>query len=206
MAQNIVVGIFEVESEGFQALTELKQEPRVEKSLISQAALVKKEDGAVKVLDWFDTGADTLNDTAAGGLIGAALGVIGGPLGMLFFGSYGALVGSVLDTGDALDEASIIEQIAKKMFDDEVVLIALADEEDEAILDGKLSKFKTTIIRYDAAVVAEEVAEARLVEADLARQARAQLRREKTDDFKAKVEDARAKIREQFASLKESLA
>ena len=205
MAQNIVVGLFEVESEGYQALTELKQNPGSEKSFISQAALTKKASGEIKVLDSFDTGAGTMNDTALGGLIGACIGVFGGPIGVLLCGSYGALVGSLLDTGDAIDQASMIEQIANKMLDDEVVIVALAEEEDEAILDDRLSKYKVTILRYDAAVVAQEVEEARIMEAEMARQAKLAFRKEKTDDFKNKVEERRAKIKTQFADLKESL-
>ena len=81
--------------------------------------------------------------------------------------------------GDALGQASLIEQIAGKMQDDDIVLIGLAAEEDESILDEKLSKFKTAIIRFDAIAVVEEVAEAEAVEAEMARQARASLRNEK---------------------------
>ena len=51
MAQNIVVGLFEVESEAYQAMTELKQNPGDEKSYVSTAALVKKENGSLRTLD-----------------------------------------------------------------------------------------------------------------------------------------------------------
>ena len=42
MEQNIVVGLFEVESEAFQALTEFKQNPGTENSYLTAAALVKQ--------------------------------------------------------------------------------------------------------------------------------------------------------------------
>ena len=71
MAQNIIVSIFEVESEAYQAFTTLKQEPYTEKSFLKQAILVKKENGAVQSLDYFDTGAETTDNTAIGGLTGA---------------------------------------------------------------------------------------------------------------------------------------
>lgn len=197
MAQNIFTVIFDVESEGYQAFSELKQNPGDKNSLLSQVALVKKENGAIKVLEGFDTGVATMNDTVIGGMVGAFLGILGGPIGVLLGGSYGALVGSVVDTGDALGQASLIEQIAGKMQDDDVVLIGLAAEEDESILDEKLSKFKTTIIRFDAIAVAEEVAEAEAVEAEMARQARASLRKEKSAEFKNKVAERRAELRKQ---------
>ena len=206
MAENIFVSVFDVESEGYQAFTELKQNPGDKTSYLSQIALTKKEDGAIKVLDNFDTGAATMNDTAIGGLVGACVGIIGGPIGVLLLGSYGALVGSVLDGADAVDQASMIEQIAGKMQDGDVVIVGLAVEEDESVLDAKLSKFQTTILRYDAAVVAQEVEEARMMEVEMARQARAEMRKEKTDEFKSKVEARREKMKEQFASFKKSLA
>ena len=206
MAENIFVSVFDVESEGYQAFTELKQNPGDKTSYLSQIALTKKEDGAIKVLDSFDTGAATMNDTAIGGLVGACVGIIGGPIGVLLLGSYGALVGSVLDGADAVDQASMIEQIAGKMQDGDVVIVGLAVEEDESVLDAKLSKFQTTILRYDAAVVAQEVEEARMMEVEMARQARAEMRKEKTDEFKSKVEARREKMKEQFASFKKSLA
>lgn len=205
MAQNIVVSIFDVESEGYQALTELKQNPGNEQSFIFQAALAKKEDNAVKVLDSFDTGVATTDDMAIGGLIGACMGILGGPIGVLLCGSYGALLGSVLDMGDAIDQASLIEQIANKVLDDKAVIVALTDEEDESVLDERLSKYQATILRYDAAVVAQEVEEARMMEEEMARQARAALRKEKNAEFKGKVEDRREKLKASFADFKASL-
>ena len=56
-----------------------------------------------------------MDDTAVGGMIGALFGILGGPIGVLLGGSYGALIGSALDAGDAIDQASLLEQIAEKM-------------------------------------------------------------------------------------------
>ena len=83
---------------------------------------------------------------------------------MLLGGSYGALVGSALDAADALDSASIIEQVCSKLEDGDIALIALVQEKNEEIFDSKLSKFDATIIRHDAAVVAVEVKEAAKVQ------------------------------------------
>lgn len=189
MEQNIVVGIFEVESEAYQALTQLKQNPGDDKSLVTQAILVKKENGALKALDSFDTGKETANDTLIGGLAGGLVGILGGPIGVLLMGSYGALVGSLVDAGDALDNASLIEQIADKLNDSEVAIIGLANEEDEAALDGKLNQFKVTILRYDADVVAEEVENAQMVADAMASQARRELRKKKFEEGKEKVKN-----------------
>lgn len=201
--QNIVVASFEIESEGYQAITELKNNPGEENSLISQAILVKKEAEGIKVLDSFDTGVDTIDDTLKGGLIGTAIGIIGGPIGMLLGGSLGYMTGAGMDTADAIDNASMLEQIAGKLNEGDVALIGLADEEDEALIDKKLAKFKIILARYDAAVVAQEVDAAREMQAEMARQAREELRKQKSDEFKEKVEARRDKIKDQFNELKD---
>lgn len=199
--QNVIVCLFDVESEGYQAITELRNDPGNDKSFISQAVLIKKENGALKALDSFDTGAKTSDDTAIGGLIGMCVGVLGGPIGMLLGAGWGSLAGMTLDAADAADGASLIEQIADKL-DDGVALIGLSDEEDESVLDNKLSAYKTTIARFDAAVVAQEVEAAREMQKEMARQAKADLRKQRKEDFKGKVEEKRKNLKAHFDSVK----
>ena len=163
---------------------------------MSTAALVKKENGSLRTLDAFDTGANTTDDMAIGGVVGALFGVLGGPVGVLLGGSYGMLLGSAFDTDDALANASLLEQIAGKMENGEVAIIGLAYEEDEAILDEKLSGFKTTIARFDAADVATEVEEAQQLEEEMARQARKELR----DEKKAARKEKRAEKKEKMSA------
>ncbi len=116
-----------------------------------------------------------------GGLIGMTIGILGGPLGMLLGGSYGALVGSTVDAGEAVFGASMLDQIADKLDDGMVALVALAAEKDEAAIDAKLSAFDTVIARFDAEAVAEEVDRAFEKQAEMARQARMELRKEKKE-------------------------
>ena len=202
MVQNIVVGLFEVESEAYQAMTQIKQYPGDERSYISAAALVKKENGVIHTLDAFDSGIHTTDDTAVGGLVGALFGVLGGPIGLLLGGSYGVLVGSVMDASDVLAGTSMLEQISKKLQDGEVAVIGLAYEEDEAILDQRLSGFKTIIARFDAAAVAAEVEEAQQMEAEMARLARKELRDEKKAARKEKRAEKKAKLSAEWEGLK----
>ncbi len=199
--QNVLVSVFEIESEGYQAITELKNAPGSDVSFVSQAVLVKKENGVLKVLDSFDTGVKTADDAALGGLIGMCIGILGGPIGMLLGAGWGSLAGMTIDASDAVDAASLIEQIAGKL-DEGVTLIGLTDEADESILDNKLSAYKTVIARFDAAVVSQEVDTAREIQKEMARQAKADLRKQRKEEFKEKVEEKRNKLKAQFASLK----
>ena len=202
MAQNIIVSLYEVESEAFQVMTELKQNPGNEASYLTGAALVKKENGVLRTLDAFDTGAHTSDDMAIGGLVGALVGVLGGPIGVLLGGSYGMLVGSVVDTDDAVQGVSLIEQTALKMEDGEVAVIGLAFEEDEAVLDAKLGKYKATIARFDAAAVAVEVEEAQAMAKEMARQARKELRDEKKAERKEKRAEKKEKLSADWEGFK----
>ena len=202
MTTNIVVSLFEVESEAYQAMTQLKQYPGDDRSFVSAAVLVKKENGVLRTLDAYDSGAHTTDDTAVGGLVGALFGVLGGPIGVLLGGSYGLLVGSLLDADDTMTGVSLLEQLAQKTEEGEVAIIGLVFEEDEAILDQKLSGFKTIIARFDAADVAAEVEEARMLEDEMARQARKELRDEKKAARKEKRAEKKEKLSAEWAGFK----
>lgn len=201
--ENIIASIFQVESEGYQAITTLSQQPVTENYVLLQMALVKRQGSSITVCDSFNSGIHTTNDTAYGGLIGGFLGILGGPLGVLFMGSTGALVGSIKDAGDAKASATLMEAVADKLEENAVALIALVQENNESALDAKLGKFQTEIIRYDAAVVADEVEEAKRVQKDLEKKARQELRESKKADRKQAIEEKRAKIKADFDSFKD---
>ena len=203
MAQNVVIGVFEVESEAYQALTELKTTPGSENSFVAQAVLVKSENGMLRTLDRFEIeSAKAVNDMAVGTLMGALIGILGGPIGVLLGGTYGALVGSAVGATNAVVDASLIEQIAGKLKEGDLAIIALASEENEEILNNQLAKFNVTTYRYDAAVVAAEVEEAQKIEKEMARQAREELRQNKRDKIRERSDKHREKLDEDLVALK----
>jgi hypothetical protein len=198
--KNVIVAVFKVESEGYQALSELKLAAGGETYLISAAALVKKEKDSCVYLDGFDTGVHTSNDAVIGGLIGMTVGLLAGPIGMLLGGSYGTLIGMTVDAEDAAFGASMLDQIAQKLDDGMIALIALAGEESNDALDAKLSKFDTVIARFDADVVAEEVDKAYEAQAAMAKQANEELRREKLEEAHDDVMESFKQGSENFKS------
>lgn len=201
--QNVIVAVFNVESEGYQALTELKQSAASETYFVTAAALVKKEGKITTVVDGFDTGADTVNDTMIGGLVGMMLGIFGGPLGVLLGGSYGALVGATVDAGEAVFGVSMLEQIADRLDDGMVAIVALAGEESEEALDTKLAAFDTVIARFDAETVAEEVDRAYEKQYEMARQAKLDLRKERKEEIAEKISVAADKLDNALDAAKE---
>ena len=196
--QNIVAAIFEKESEGYQAITELRQVPVTDKAAIMQMALIKRTEQGFVLCDGYDAGVLTHGGAMMGGLLGSLLGILGGPIGVFMLGSWGALAGSLAGTADELDLATMIEQVAGKMVEGEISLIALADEKDEAELDARLGKFDATIARFDAAVIADEVEEANLLQKEEERKALEDLHKAMEADRKAKVEARRREIDRNF--------
>ena len=203
MAENVVVALFNVESEGFQAATELRSSMKGNDYTISQLVLMQKKDGKITPADGFDSGVNTTDDTLYGMLLGGLIGILGGPLGMLLGMSYGGLIGATVDFVDATDNLSVLEQVSAKLEEGETALIALVQEQDESILDLKLSKYNATILRWDAAVVAQEVEEAQIAERELQKQAKAQIKAQKRADREQKIQEKRNRIQASFEGLKD---
>ena len=196
------VSCCEVESEGYQAISKLREMPDTNSYTIYQMALIKKENGAVKVCESYDSGVNTTDSALKGGLIGGLVGILGGPIGVLLMSSYGLAAGSLVDMGDALDGASMIETVVDKL-GDSVALVIFADERNESVLDAHLAdQFKVEIRRYNAEAVAKEVEEAVLMEEEMARQARLNLRKDVKSDLKQNADETKAQINETKDQIK----
>lgn len=172
MKENLILANYKVESEAYQALSELKRDVSNDNYLIYQGVIVKKENGKLNIMDGFANSAATSEDTVTGGLIGSLVGVLGGPLGILLGGSMGMLLGGAVDAGDIADDASLLEKAGDCILDGETAILLLAQEEYETALTAKLNHFDVTITRLDAAEVAAEVEHVREVERQVARDAR----------------------------------
>ena len=201
MKESVITVNFDVESEAYQALSEIKRHPDGSGYLVSAASLIKKENGHIVLKDGFDTGIDTTDDAAYGSLI--LVGILGGPLGVLFGGSMGALVGSTVDADDAMQSSSLIEQVCTDIRDGGTALIALVQEDDDMRFERAFDPFKVEIIRHDAAEVAEEVEKAQALERKMAKEARAKLRAEKKAEWNAMVENKRQEIKQFFDRLRQ---
>ena len=200
MAENIVIATYEIESEAYQALSEIKHETTNANYTISQAMIVKKENGKLNMRDGFDSGNET-NDTWTGGLIGSLVGILGGPLGVLLGGSVGMMIGGAVDAGDVANHISLLERAGDCIAEGETAMLLLVQEDYETALTAKLNRFHVTITRIDAAEVAAEIEHAKEVEKQLAKDARAKMRAEKNESFKASVEKKRDELKAWFSGL-----
>ena len=201
MNENLVLVNYKVESEAYQALSELKRDTANANYTISQAAIVKRENGQLNTMDGFINGKNANDDTVTGSLIGGLVGILGGPIGILLGGSVGMLVGGVVDASGIVKDASLLEKAGDSIAEGETAIILLAQEEYETALTAKLNDFDVTITRFDAAEVAAEVEHAREVERQMAKETREKLREEKTEAFKETVAKKSEELKNWFSHL-----
>ena len=199
--ENVVLANYKVESEAYQALSELKRDTANANYTISQAMIVKRENGKLNVMDGFVNGMTTGDDTWMGGLLGGLIGILGGPIGVLLGGSFGMLVGGAVDAGEMAGDTSLLEKAGDSIADGETAIILLAQEEYETALTAKLNDFDVSITRLDAAEVAVEVEHAKEVERQMAKVTREKLRAERTEAFKESVAKKSEELKNWFNNL-----
>ena len=201
MKQNVIVALFDVPSEAYQAFSELKAYTQTADTLIAQAVLIKKENGLIIPAESTDFTANTEGGAWTGGLIGALVGILGGPIGMLLGGTAGALIGSDAGTAATIGEGLLLENTAQKLNDGSTAVIILAQESDESVLDGFFNRFKTVILRQDATVVQRDVLAAVEAQREVERQAHEARKKQRKAEFKEKLETFKADIKQKFDKL-----
>ena len=199
--ENVVLANYKIESEAYQALSELKRDTANANYTISQTMIVKRENGKLNVMDGFVNGMTTGDDTWMGGLLGGLIGILGGPIGVMLGGSVGMLVGGAVDAGEMAGDTSLLEKAGDSIAEGETAIILLAQEEYETALTAKLNDFDVSITRLDAAEVAAEVEHAKEVERQMAKETREKLRAERTETFKETVTKKSEELKNWFSNL-----
>lgn len=203
--ENVVMVTFDVESQAYQAFSQLKNDSVNSAYTILQMAVLKNENGRVVAVDGFDSETDAATNTLVGGLLGSVLGILGGPLGVLLCGGVGLIAGSIVDASDADDESTLLEYVSQTLGAGQTAIIALVQETDEAAFNLRLQDYDCVIMRWDAAEVADEVEQERQVQKQLAKQAKEELRAQKKADRKQEIEEKRQAIRQKFDDFKQRL-
>ena len=157
MKENVIIVNCKVPSEAYQILSVLRRDRDNESFAISQAAVVKKADGHLSLEDGFIDGGQTEERGWTGGLIGSLVGILAGPLGVLFGGSVGSLIGDSMDLKEIAGKSELLGKAGECLADGETALLLMAKEEDETGLAAKLKDFQISITRMDAAEIASEI-------------------------------------------------
>ena len=203
--ESIIIVNFKIESQAYQAYSEIKRDPYNRASLISQLMLVEKHKGQVIPYETFDTGIKSSDDTLKGGLLGGLIGILGGPIGILLGGSIGLLMGSVVDAVDITNNGSLLEKVLVNIKEGETALVALVQEPDTRIFDGKVKPYETVISRYDAELIQEEVEEAKVLHREMEKRVRSQMREARFSELKERREEISKSIKRHFNDLKKDL-
>lgn len=204
--ENVLIIYFNIESEGYQAFTEMCQNTFAQSKsiLIEQASLIKRENGNIVEKDHFTN--EIMNDNLVlGTVVGSFLGVLGGPLGILLGMGVGATIGRLSSQHDIEENAGLLQAVTSRLQENDIAILAVIQEENEAQLDDYFTKFDTMVVRYDAHVIEEEIEYAKKLQKELAHEALVQMRQERSDERKRKVEEKRTQIQARFKALKESL-
>jgi len=198
---NVLVVTFgedpENDKNAYQALTDLKQLDSQSQIKITGAAVITRDvDGHVDVKS--EVGDNSYEGTAAGGMIGLLVGIIGGPLGMLLGGSYGLLVGSLFDIDDVETTESDLTDISKQVAPTRTALLAQVTEQSPEVIDAAMSKLGGDVMRRPVADVEQEVAAAQDAERKAKHEARKELHKARAEKNKenahAKVEELKSKL------------
>ncbi|MGC4189614.1 MAG: DUF1269 domain-containing protein [Thermomicrobiales bacterium] len=196
-AENVAFITFDEASKTFQMLAQLKQLAVTGDLRLRNAVVVSHNpDGSLKIEDGANT--DFGSGTSTGGLVGAVVGILGGPLGVLLGWGTGALVGGVLDTRDAATRLGVINRIAEMIPQDRNGLIAEIGEESPDALDAAVKNLGGTIVRTSTEAIEDEVEAAAEEEAKTKRAERRKQREADFEGFTDKVketwDDLRAKL------------
>ncbi len=182
MEKRVIVMTFDENSKAYEAFAKLKNESRLGKIEVEQLAVVENVKGeGFKILEGADlTGSDRL---FAGGLIGAFVGMIGGPLGLLLGWTTGSLIGSVSDIREVEEANSAFSRTANVLTEETVGLIAIASEFSPNVLDTLIKEeLGGEVVRFTYSQVEAEIERAKETERELKKEARRHwLKREKTE-------------------------
>lgn len=126
--------------------------------------------------------------TAAGGVIGGTIGLLGGPAGLLIGGATGAAVGSLVHIAEVESADDVLRTFASAVPRGYTATIAVIDEPAPAPVDALAAGFGVAPLRRSRAEVESEIAEAE--EAAIARR---------------RDEEARPTIGDQLRDLKEAV-
>ena len=198
---NVLVVTFGADPENdknaYQALTDLKQLDSQDQIKIAGAAVVTRDlDGRVETKT--TVGDDPYTGTAAGGIIGVLIGIIGGPLGVLLGGATGVMLGSLFDLDDLETTESVLTDISKQVHPSRTAVLAQVTEQSPEVINAAMSRLGGEVMRRPVIDVEEEMAVAREAQLKAKREARRELHKAHAEKHK---EDAHAKVEELKSKL-----
>ncbi|MEV5070825.1 hypothetical protein MRBLMI12_002441 [Microbacterium sp. LMI12-1-1.1] len=196
-AHNVIAVSFEDRSKAYEALSELKGaalEGRVD--VLSATIVTRDEYGRLSSPEGGDVVAGAA--TVGGSLIGLMIGVIGGPIGMLFGWTGGLAVGGAFDIRRADRTDSVLGEISRAIPLGGTAVVAEVEEYAFEVVDTLMLELGGTVYRRPTELVLAEIEAAE----DAYRTAQKEADRIVREQRKA---ERRQNAQERLADLKEKL-
>jgi uncharacterized membrane protein len=195
--ENVIAASFSDDAKAYEALSRLKElDAKGDVGVQGAAVVVRDDDGKLVTKD--EIGAESVEGTVGGGLVGLLVGVLGGPFGVLVGGATGVLVGSLFDEDDTDETESALADISKSLRVGSTGLLADVSEESPVAIDAVMANLGGTVLRRSAGDVQAEVAAAEQAQREAKKQARKELRdarrKKQKAEIDAKLADLRAKL------------
>ncbi|MEI5992497.1 DUF1269 domain-containing protein [Candidatus Enterococcus mansonii] len=166
MSKRVIIMHFEVESQAYQAFSEIKKLYVEKKVKGEQMAVVTHVNDGIhqfKIDDFIDFTGN--NHTSTNSMIGMLIGILGGPLGILLGWFAGSLLGASQDAKEIQGAQTVFEHVTKQIGEGETGLLLIAEEEDNRPLNQLvMNELGGEIIRLDFEDVEQEISNAKQVE------------------------------------------
>lgn len=192
---NVIVVTFDEPSKAYQALSLLKRQNSDGKIKLHSAAVVERTpSGTYDIKDSVAPRAGV--STSTGGIIGALVGMLAGPIGVLLGWGAGALAGAALEADSAFTSLASLRQAGDKIQIGGTGLFAELEEEQPHQTDWELGALGGTVSRWSAAEIGEELESAREAQTAAEREARRVVRERRRAEVGERLHDAVADLKE----------
>ena len=188
---------FDPDSNAYAALTALKEmDSQGQLNLEAAAVVVRGDDGEIEVKDRVELVRLRRNGERRPSR--AADRDLGGPLGVLIGGTYGLMLGSLVDLDEVEETDSVLSQISASVRPGHTALLAQVTEQSPEVVDTAMARLGGTVLRRPVDDVEAEIAAAEKAQRDAKREAAKELRRGRRErgeeQVHAKVEQLKAKL------------
>ncbi|OJG73350.1 hypothetical protein RV11_GL001130 [Enterococcus phoeniculicola] len=168
MSKRVILLTFDIESQSYQAFSEIKKLHVSREIKGDQMAVVTHtNDGNHKftIDDFIDFTGN--NNASTGGMIGMLLGVLVSPLAILLGWFAGGMIGATRDAKEIKDAQSVFESVVNQIGEGMTAVILIADEEDNRPLNQLvMNELGGQITRLDYDEVEDEIKNAQHVESE----------------------------------------
>jgi uncharacterized membrane protein len=154
--ENIVIATFDDTNAALQGMRELQQLHDAGKLRLRDAGVVEcRADGTWRIAD--EAEEPVFGGTVAVGLLGALVGVLAGPLGLLLGGAVGLMAGEVIDVTEDEARELIHEAMIRRVPPGTTALVGDVDEPVSHPLDDAMAKLGAPMARWPRAEVEAEL-------------------------------------------------